>query len=74
MFVSLLKEKELFWSVIIPYAIGMGLKFDGAKMKLFKANSTVQSSEIIVKSVCAITPGGEKQLAAPILSQLILDY
>ena len=70
MFVSLPKEKELFCSAIIPYAIGMGLKFDGAKMKLFKANSAVQSSEIIVKSVCAITPGGEKQLDSHIYHSL----
>ena len=68
-YASLLKENELFRNAIVPFYIGLGLKFDGTKMKLPKKNSTVQTSEIVVRSVCAIQPDGETRLAAPFLAQ-----
>ena len=64
MFASLMKEGEIFRHAIAPFAIGLGLKLDGAKMKLFRKNGTVQTSEIIVRSLCAISLNGEKKVSS----------
>ena len=73
MYSAFRKEYDLFRSAWVPFAIGIGLKWDGTKMKLSKANNTAQTTEIIVRSLCVISSDGGKQLAAPILARLFLD-
>ena len=48
LYFPLLREHELFLTVFIPNAIGIGLRFDGTKMKLYNQGGVVKSSEILV--------------------------
>ena len=67
---SLLKEAELFDQVYIPMCLGLLIRFDGTKMRLFQLNQPVKSSEIIVRSLCAISKTGSRHFASPILVRL----